>query len=141
MTQVPGYVQLITNYHGRVGATDTPSHNPNYRGNFAMSYVTGAHAFKTGFDLNGAFRWANNSSVVPYSYVVSTLADERRRASASPAPDDPDAALGRLHRPAAAPGQRHDRRRQHLDPAGCPTQATQQGDERGRRVRAGQVDD
>ena len=38
-----------------------------------MSYVTGAHAFKTGFDLNGAFRWANSSSVVPYSYVVSTL--------------------------------------------------------------------
>jgi len=73
VSQVPGYVQLITNYHGRVGATDTPSHNPNYRGNFAMSYVTGAHAFKTGFDLNGAFRWANNSSVVPYSYVVSTL--------------------------------------------------------------------
>ena len=73
VTQVPGYVQLVTNYHGRVGATDTPSHNPNYRGNFAISYVTGAHAFKTGFDLNGAFRWSNNSSVVPYSYVVSTL--------------------------------------------------------------------
>ena len=77
VTQVPGYVQLITNYHGRVGATDTPSHNPNYRGNFAMSYVTGAHAFKTGLDLNGAFRWANNSSVVPYSYVVSTLGRPR----------------------------------------------------------------
>ena len=33
-TLVPGYMQLIQNYHGRVGATDTPSHNPNYRGNF-----------------------------------------------------------------------------------------------------------
>ena len=75
VTQVPGYVQLIQNYHGRVGATDTASHNPNYRGNFAMSYVTGAHAFKTGMDLNGAFRWADTSSVVPYSYVVSTLAN------------------------------------------------------------------
>jgi hypothetical protein len=71
--QVAGYTQLISNYHGRVGATDTPSHNPNYRGNFALSYVTGSHAFKTGVDLNGAFRWSNNSSVVPYSYVVSTL--------------------------------------------------------------------
>jgi len=74
-TLTPGYVQLIQNYHGRVGATDTPSHNPNYRGNFAMSYVTGAHSFKTGVDLNGAYRWANTSSVVPYSYVVSTLAN------------------------------------------------------------------
>ena len=34
-TLVPDYVQLIQNYHGRVGATDTPSHNPNCRGNFA----------------------------------------------------------------------------------------------------------
>ena len=56
---VPGYVQFIQNYHGRVGATDTPSHNPNWRGNFNLSYVTGAHSFKTGFDLNGATRWAN----------------------------------------------------------------------------------
>jgi hypothetical protein len=74
-TLVPGYVQLIQNYHGRVGATDTPSHNPNYRGNFALSYVTGSHSFKTGLDLNGAFRWANTASVVPYSFVVSTLAN------------------------------------------------------------------
>ena len=74
-TLVPGYVQLIQNYHGRVGATDTPSHNPNYRGNFAMSYVTGSHSFKTGVDLNGANRWANSHSVIPYSYVVSTLAN------------------------------------------------------------------
>jgi hypothetical protein len=74
-TLVPGYVQFIQNYHGRVGATDTASHNPNYRGNFAVSYVTGAHSFKTGIDLNGATRWADTSSVVPYSYVVSTLAN------------------------------------------------------------------
>ena len=72
---VPGYVQFIQNYHGRVGATDTPSHNPNWRGNFNVSYVTGAHSFKTGFDLNGATRWANAESVIPYSYVVSTLAN------------------------------------------------------------------
>ncbi len=72
---VPGYVQFIQNYHGRVGATDTPSHNPNWRGNFNVSYVTGAHSFKTGFDLNGATRWANSESVIPYSYVVSTLAN------------------------------------------------------------------
>jgi hypothetical protein len=72
---VPGYVQFIQNYHGRVGATDTASHNPNWRSNFNLSYVTGAHSFKTGFDLNAATRWNDNSSVVPYSYVVSTLAN------------------------------------------------------------------
>jgi hypothetical protein len=70
-----GYTQLIQNYHGRVGASDTPSHNPNWRSNFNVSYVTGSHSWKTGFDLNGARRWANNHSVVPYSYVVSTLAN------------------------------------------------------------------
>jgi hypothetical protein len=74
-TLVPGYVQTITTYHGHVGATDTGSHNPNYRGNFAASYVTGAHSFKAGFDVNGAFRWSLNQSVIPYSYVVSTLAN------------------------------------------------------------------
>jgi Carboxypeptidase regulatory-like domain len=72
-TLVPGYVQIIQNYHGHVGATDTGSHNPNYRGNFTASYVTGSHAFKAGMDLNGAFRWSLNQSVVPYSLVVSTL--------------------------------------------------------------------
>lgn len=72
---VPGYVQLINNYHGRVGPTDTPSHNPNYRANFAVSYVTGAHSFKTGVDLNGADRWAYAASIIPYSYGVSTLAN------------------------------------------------------------------
>jgi hypothetical protein len=40
-----------------------------------VSYVTGSHSFKTGFDLNGAWRRADTSSVVPYSYVVSTLAN------------------------------------------------------------------
>jgi len=74
-TTTPNYVQLIQNYHGRVGATDTGSHNPNYRGNFAASYVTGSHSFKAGFDLNGAFRWSLNQSIVPYSYIVSTLAN------------------------------------------------------------------
>jgi hypothetical protein len=74
VSTVPGFTQLINNYHGRVGATDTGSHNPNYRGNFNASYVTGSHSFKAGFDLNGAFRWSLNQSIVPYSYVVSTLA-------------------------------------------------------------------
>jgi hypothetical protein len=74
-TLIPGYVQLIQNYRGRVGPTDTASHNPNYRGNMAASYVTGSHSFKTGMDLNGATRWADTSSVIPYSYVVSTLAN------------------------------------------------------------------
>ena len=35
--------------------------------------MTGSHSFKAGFDLNGAFRWALSQSVIPYSYVVSTL--------------------------------------------------------------------
>ena len=100
-TLVPGYVQLIQNYHGRVGATDTPSHNPNYRGNFAVSYVTGAHSFKTGIDLNGATRWADTGSVVPYSYVVSTLANNGVGLGI-PVADHPHAALGRLHRSAAS---------------------------------------
>src|SRR5215475_949191 len=73
VSSVPGYTQLIQNYHGHVGATDTGSHNPNYRGNFNVSYVTGSHTFKTGFDLNGAFRWALSQAVLPYSYIVSTL--------------------------------------------------------------------
>jgi len=73
-TLVPDYIQLIQNYHGRVGATDTPSHNPNYRANFAASYITGSHAWKAGIDINGANRVAFSTSVVPYSYVVSTLA-------------------------------------------------------------------
>jgi len=71
---VPGYTQLIQNYHGRVGSTDTASHNPNYRSNVNLSYVTGSHSFKTGLDLNGASRWSDISSVVPYSLVVNTLA-------------------------------------------------------------------
>jgi len=75
VSSVPGYTQLIQNYHGHVGATDTGSHNPNYRGNFNVSYVTGSHTFKTGFDLNGAFRWALSQAVLPYSYVVSTLSN------------------------------------------------------------------
>jgi hypothetical protein len=74
-TLTPNYTQIIQNYHGHVGATDTGSHNPNYRGNFAASYVTGSHAFKAGMDLNGAFRWSVNQSVLPYSLVMSTLAN------------------------------------------------------------------
>ena len=37
--------------------------------------MTGSHSFKAGIDLNGATRWADTASVVPYSYVVSTLAN------------------------------------------------------------------
>ncbi|MEP7308435.1 MAG: carboxypeptidase-like regulatory domain-containing protein [Acidobacteriota bacterium] len=70
----PGYVQLVNNYRGVVGAAYTPSHNPNTRTNFAASYVTGSHAFKTGVDLAWAERGAWTGSIVPYSYIVSTLA-------------------------------------------------------------------
>jgi Carboxypeptidase regulatory-like domain len=73
-TLTPNYVQNILNYHGRVGAAYTPSHNPNTRTNFAGSYVTGSHAFKTGVDLAWAERGAWTGTVVPYSYTVNTLA-------------------------------------------------------------------
>ena len=68
----PGYIQLINNYHGRVGSDFTPSHNPNTRTNFAASYVTGSHAFKAGEDFGWAKRGAWTGSIVPYSYSVST---------------------------------------------------------------------
>jgi hypothetical protein len=71
-TLTPGYTQLIQNYHGRVGAAYTPSHNPNTRTNFAASYVTGTHAFKVGGDFSWAERGFWNGSVVPYSYTVQT---------------------------------------------------------------------
>jgi Carboxypeptidase regulatory-like domain len=71
-TLTPGYSQLIQNYHGRVGAAYTPSHNPNTRSNFAASYVTGSHAFKAGGDFAWAERGFWNGSIVPYSYVVQT---------------------------------------------------------------------
>jgi Carboxypeptidase regulatory-like domain len=77
----PGYTQAITNYRGRGGtvgpatnAAYTPSHNPNTRTNFATSYVTGSHAFKTGFDFAWAERGAWTGSTVPYGFVVNTQA-------------------------------------------------------------------
>jgi hypothetical protein len=73
-TLTPDYVQLITSYHGRTGPAFTPSHNPNTRTNFATSYVTGSHAFKTGFDFAWAERGAWTGSIVPYGYTVNTLA-------------------------------------------------------------------
>jgi hypothetical protein len=89
----PGYTQLITNFHGRGGtiagvpaAAYTPSHNPNTRTNFATSYVTGSHAFKTGLDFSWAERGAWTGSVVPYGLVVSTLAATTGKANGVPAP-------------------------------------------------------
>jgi hypothetical protein len=76
-TITPGYTQLVLNYHGRVGSAYTPSHNPNTRTNFAASYVTGSHAFKAGMDFSWAERGAWTGSIVPYSYVVSTVSAGR----------------------------------------------------------------
>jgi hypothetical protein len=78
LSAIPNYTQLIQNYHGRVGSAYTPSHNPNTRTNFAGSYVTGSHAFKTGIDFSWAERGAWTGSVVPYSYSISTLANNGR---------------------------------------------------------------
>ena len=79
---MPGYTQLITQYHGRVGNAGvyTPSHNPNTRGNFSVSYVTGAHQFKTGFDLANAERGFWTGAILPYSIGVNTLANNGRGA-------------------------------------------------------------
>ncbi len=140
---VPGYVQLIQNYHGRVGATDTGSHNPNYRGNFAASYVTGTHALKAGMDLNGATRWSDNNSIVPYSYVVSTLANNGVGLGI-PVPQSLTLRSDGCTDPLAPPGQRWHRRREHVDPGSVRDSRggfAQQGEQRGRRLRAGQVDD
>ena len=76
----PNYVQLINNYHGKVGTAYSPSHNPNTRTNFATSYITGAHAFKTGVDISWADRGFWNGSIVPYSYLVNTLASNGKGA-------------------------------------------------------------
>jgi hypothetical protein len=72
-TLTPNYTQLITSYHGRLGPAYTPSHNPNTRTNFATSYVTGSHAFKTGLDFSWAERGAWTGSIVPYGEIVNTL--------------------------------------------------------------------
>ena len=79
-TLTPNFVQAITNYHGRGGinAAYTPSHNPNTRTNFAASYVTGTHAFKAGLDFGWAERGAWAGSIVPYGFVVNTLATNGR---------------------------------------------------------------
>jgi hypothetical protein len=71
-TLTPDYVQLVQNYHGVTGPYYTPSHNPNTRTNFAVSYVTGTHAFKAGTDFSWAERGAWAGTIVPYSYTVQT---------------------------------------------------------------------
>ena len=83
---------------------------------FAASYVTGSHSFKTGMDLNGATRWADTSSVVPYSYVVSTLANNGV-GDGHPGADYALPALRRMHGSAPSPGQWWSGRREHVDPA------------------------
>jgi hypothetical protein len=82
VAQLSGYTQLITQYHGRVGNAGayTPSHNPNTRGSFAVSYVTGQHQFKTGFDLANAERGFWTGAILPYSIQVNTLASNGRGA-------------------------------------------------------------
>jgi len=61
--------QTIQFYHGPFGDVATPSHNPNTRSRFALSYITGSHAFKTGFDQSWAERWNYTFSYLPYSYL------------------------------------------------------------------------
>ena len=107
VAQVPGYTQLITQYHGRVGNAGayTPSHNPNTRGSFSVSYVTGAHQFKTGFDLANAERGFWTGAILPYSIGVNTLASNGRGAGI-PVPNTIFMNWYRLRRSVRADGQR-----------------------------------
>ncbi|HTM03665.1 MAG TPA: carboxypeptidase regulatory-like domain-containing protein [Vicinamibacterales bacterium] len=61
--------QVITTYHGVVGNVATPSTNPNYRSRFAVSYITGSHTFKTGFDQSWSSVHAYSYTNLPYSYT------------------------------------------------------------------------
>ena len=60
--------QIISTYHGVFGNVATPSTNPNYRSMFALSYITGSHAFKTGFDDSWSSIHAYSYTNLPYSY-------------------------------------------------------------------------
>ena len=61
--------QIINTYHGVVGPVALMSHNPNVRSRFALSYITGSHAVKMGFDQAWASRWNYTFSSLPYSYT------------------------------------------------------------------------
>ena len=61
--------QIVTIYHGVVGPVALMSHNPNVRSRFALSYITGSHALKTGVDQAWASRWNYTFSSLPYSYA------------------------------------------------------------------------
>jgi hypothetical protein len=60
--------QIINTYHGVFGNAATPSTNPNYRSRFALSYITGSHTFKTGFDQSWSSVHAYSYTTLPYSY-------------------------------------------------------------------------
>jgi hypothetical protein len=63
--------QTINIYHGVVGPVAFQNHSPNVRSRFALSYITGSHAFKTGFDQSWASQWGYSFSKLPYSYVFA----------------------------------------------------------------------
>jgi hypothetical protein len=61
--------QVINTYHGVNGNVATPSTNPNYRSRFALSYITGSHTVKTGFDQSWSSIHAYSYTTVPISYT------------------------------------------------------------------------
>ena len=107
VAQVPGYTQLITQYHGRVGNAGayTPSHNPNTRGSFSVSYVTGAHQFKTGFDLANAERGFWTGAILPVQHWGEYAGDQRTRGG-DPGAEHHLHELVQLRRSVRADGQR-----------------------------------
>ncbi len=135
-----GYVQLIQNYHGRVGSTDTASHNPNYRSNFNLSVRDRLALVQDRLRPQRRRRWSDISSVVPYSLVVSTLANNGAGVGI-PVPQsitlrsdgctDP---LVRQVNGALVGGMTS------IQPY-CPTPILQNGAQRRRRLRAGPLDD
>jgi hypothetical protein len=66
---VPPAGQTIQFYHGVFGNNATPSHNPNTRARFAVSYITGSHVLKAGFDDSWAKREAYSMSSTPYGLL------------------------------------------------------------------------
>jgi hypothetical protein len=64
--------QIVTQYRGRVGPVASVAHTPNTRSRFALSYVTGAHSFKAGFDQSWASQWNYTFSYIPYSYTFNS---------------------------------------------------------------------
>ena len=90
-----------TTITGASASAYTPSHNPNTRTNFAASYVTGSHAFKTGID----FALGRARRLDRLDRAVQLRRQSRSPPTARvgiPVPHDAEPAHRRLHRSAGS---------------------------------------